>query len=95
MQLNLETVGKDQVKMTPERMKSVINQTYDWFVGPRAIQSAEDAGDQKHVRFLLQLQDFATIVEANQAMSSGDVGCMIQIWKHWSVMAHGMNCLKH
>lgn len=41
------------------------------------------------------MHDFATVIEASRAMSAGDVGRMIRMWKRWSVMAHGMNRLKH
>ncbi|KAG0148784.1 hypothetical protein CROQUDRAFT_40872, partial [Cronartium quercuum f. sp. fusiforme G11] len=37
----------------------------------------------------LQIQDFATVVEAEEAMQSGDVGHLMSVWKLWSLMAHG------
>lgn len=95
MKLNVKTVGQERVKMTPEKMKEVIHETFNQYFGPKSIQKAEDACDHKLIRFLLRLQDFATIVEASQSMSAGDVGRMIRVWKRWSVMAHGMNHLKH
>lgn len=93
--MNVEIVGKDLVKMTPERMKDVIDQTYDRYFGPKSIHQAEEQSDDQLIRFLLRLQDFATVVEASRAMSAGDVGRMIRMWKRWSVMAHGMKHLKH
>lgn len=95
MKLNVEDVGKERVKMAPERMKEVIDDTYDQYLGPQAVQKAQEAGDDQLIRFLLRLQDFATVIEASRAMSAGDVGRMIRVWKRWSVMAHGMNRLKH
>lgn len=95
MKLNVETVVKDRVKMTPERMKVVIDETYNQYFGPEAIPNAKEQCDQKLLRFLLRLQDFATVIEASRAMSAGDVGRMIRMWKRWSVMANGMNRLKH
>lgn len=95
MKLNVETVGQERVKMTAERIKDVIEDTYNQYFGPRCIAKAQENEDDQLIRFLLQLQDFATVVEASRAMSTGDVGRMIRMWKRWSVMAHGMNRLKH
>lgn len=95
IKLNVETVVHERVKMTPERIKDVINDTYDQYFVPRAIQKAEEQDDDQLIGFLLRLQDFATVVEASRAMSTGDVGRMMRMWKRWSVMAHGMKRLKH
>ncbi|EGG08118.1 uncharacterized protein MELLADRAFT_62107 [Melampsora larici-populina 98AG31] len=54
MKLNVETVGKERVKMTPERMKEVIDQTFDQYFGPKAIQNAESENDEKLLRLLLR-----------------------------------------
>jgi hypothetical protein len=33
------------------------------------------------------LHDFATVIEANQAMNAGDIGQLLNIWHMWSIMA--------
>jgi hypothetical protein len=33
---------------------------------------------------LLQLSDFATIIEGNQAMKAGNIGRLMNMWKRWS-----------
>ncbi|EGG03719.1 uncharacterized protein MELLADRAFT_109060 [Melampsora larici-populina 98AG31] len=47
MKLNVETVVKDRVKMTPERMKDVIDARYDQYFGPKAIPHAEEQCDEE------------------------------------------------
>ncbi|EGG06063.1 uncharacterized protein MELLADRAFT_107092 [Melampsora larici-populina 98AG31] len=40
---------KERVNMTPEKMKLVIDQTYNEYFGPEAIQNAKNTADQKHL----------------------------------------------
>lgn len=81
--------------MTPERMKEVINQTYENYLSGSVIEQARKDSDHKRTQFLLRLQDFATVVEANRAMSDGDIGRLMMMWKRWSVMIQGMDCITH
>lgn len=43
----------------------------------------------------LRLRDFATIVEAESATRAGDIGRLINMWKRWVFVAHGVKGLSH
>lgn len=53
MKLNVETVGQERVKMTAERIKDVIEDTYNQYFGPRCIAKAQENEDDQLIRFLL------------------------------------------
>jgi hypothetical protein len=42
---------------------------------------------------LIQLQEFSTVVEANQAMKAGNIGSLLNIWKLWLVLSQGLKGL--
>jgi hypothetical protein len=55
---------------------------------------------QRHSRsklsnLLVRLHEFSTVVEANRAMKSGDMGRLINIWRMWSVMSQSLPGLTH
>lgn len=53
MKLNVEHVGKEQVMMTPDKIKDVIEQTYDQYFSPKSINQAKEDGDAQNLRLLL------------------------------------------
>jgi hypothetical protein len=59
------------------------------FFGRDTLSFASKLGLPKLKNILLQLQDFATVVEADQSMKAGNIWCC------WSVMAQGIKGLTH
>ncbi|PLW30787.1 hypothetical protein PCANC_23879 [Puccinia coronata f. sp. avenae] len=45
--------------------------------------------------FLIRLQEFSTVVEANRAMKAGDIGRLMNVWKMWLVMSQGLKGLNN
>jgi hypothetical protein len=43
--------------------------------------------------FLIRLQEFSTVVEANRAMKAGNIGRLMNVWKMWLVMSQGLKGL--
>jgi hypothetical protein len=60
---------------------------------PKSRQKKEDSPNAKQANLLLQLRDFATVIEANQAMKAGDIGRLLNIWRMWLMMAQGIKGL--
>ncbi|KAH9452618.1 hypothetical protein Pst134EB_016574 [Puccinia striiformis f. sp. tritici] len=58
-------------------------------------EKANDSPVPRLKNLILRLQDFASIVECDQAMQAGDIGRVINMWICWLVMANGMSELKN
>lgn len=83
------------IDMSPNQIEYVINRTYDTYFSGSAIMKAKEQNDEKLSQFLLRLRDLASIVEANSAMSDGDIGRLMFMWKRWAVSSQGMKSLTH
>lgn len=81
--------------MSAKRVHEVINETYESYFSGLVLNVARDSADQSRLQFLLRLQDFATVIEVKRAMSDGDIGQLIMMWKKWSVMIQGMDGVTH
>lgn len=75
--------------------EAAVEQTYEAFFSGHALLKAREQEDDRKSALLLRLRDFATIVEAKRAMSAGDIGRVMMMWKMWSVMIQGMKGLTH
>lgn len=78
-----------------ETANSIIEETHSKYFTEAALQSALETGDIRGYNLRLRLRDLATYVEADQAAKIGDIGRLIQMWKRWSIMAHGNTGLSH
>lgn len=76
-------------------MQEVVDQTYESYFSGSVLDIARESANQSRLQFLLRLQDFGTVIEAKRAMSEGDIGRLIRMWKKWSVMIQGMEGLTH
>lgn len=43
----------------------------------------------------LRLQDFTSVVEADDSMQAGDIGRLMMMWKRWAVMAQEIKGMSH
>ena len=74
-------------------VNGIIENTYERFFSPTASRKASESPSPKLSNLIRRLSDFATIVEGNSAMKSGDIGHVINVWKHWVVLAQGIKKL--
>lgn len=78
---------------TPCEVQDLIEKAYSELSAPNALLTAKDSGDLKGYNMRLRIRDFATIIEADEAMHYGDVGRLISMWQMWALMAHGITGL--
>ncbi|OAV93797.1 hypothetical protein PTTG_27161 [Puccinia triticina 1-1 BBBD Race 1] len=90
-----DSFPKEKLPMKAKDINSIIDQVYKSFLSPRALLKAKNPKAPCLANLLLRLRDFSTIVECNRAMKAGDIGRVMNIWKRWSVMAMGIQGLKH
>ncbi|KAI7964482.1 hypothetical protein MJO29_002580 [Puccinia striiformis f. sp. tritici] len=86
-------VPEELPKVSSRVIKGTIDKTYDEFFTATAKDSASNRTSPKLLNLMLRLSDFATIVEGNAAIKSGDIGRMMNVWKRWSVIAQGIKKL--
>ncbi|KAH9822991.1 hypothetical protein DFH28DRAFT_1118339 [Melampsora americana] len=86
---------QDPIDMTPEAFESTVENVFMTFLSGHAMQEARRNNDKKRIQLLLRMQDFATVVEANRAMSDRNIGRLLLMWKKWSVMSQGLKGLTH
>lgn len=79
----------------PGRAQELVDDCYHKYFTGDSIRKASEDGDLTLYNLRLRLRDFATIVEADRAMRQGDVGCLMLMWKRWSIMAQGIQGLSH
>lgn len=72
-ELNLE----EKYEMDLSEFERVIESMFEITFGMSTLEQAKKDKDQQRCQLLLQLQDFATVVKANRAMSAGDIGRLI------------------
>ena len=70
--------------------QKLIDKCYHELSSPNAHQEASKKESHKLKNFLLRLRDSATFIEANQAMKSGNIGSLLNMWRMWSTMAQGI-----
>ena len=81
--------------MTNEKWNNTIDQCYSKFCSKEAQAKAAICSSPKLHNLLIQMQDFSTVIEANQYMKSGVVGWLLNIWKMWSIMSQSLSGLTH
>lgn len=75
--------------------QSLIDQCYERYFSYESLETSSKTGDWTLYNLRLRLRDFASIVEADQAMRTGDIGRTMSMWKRWAVMAQGLKGLSH
>lgn len=75
--------------------QSIIDKCYHRYSTLESLRAASQAHDWTMYNMCLRLRDFATIIEADQAMRAGDIGRVLLMWKRWAIMAHGLSGLSH
>lgn len=73
----------------------LIDLVWDQYFKGSALEVAEKSKDPTRYNLMLRLRDFATVVEAHEATRAGDIGRLMLVWKHWAVMAQGIQGLSH
>ncbi|OAV95520.1 hypothetical protein PTTG_08518 [Puccinia triticina 1-1 BBBD Race 1] len=92
-------VNEDLPTWDSTRAQNVIDKCYEQLFSPKARRDAEEEANKKESpnpklsNLLLRLHHFATVIEADRAMKSGDIGRLLNIWRMWSVMAQGIKGL--
>lgn len=59
------------------------------------LKGLKEKGDIVSHNLCLRLRDFATVVEAEDAMRAGDIGRVMLMWKRWAIMAQGVKGMTH
>lgn len=85
----------DKFEMDQVEFDRLVQATYSEFMSGEALTRAQDAKDERRTQVMLRLRDFATVVEAERAMSAGDIGRLMEVWKRWSIMVQGIKGLTH
>ncbi|OAV92970.1 hypothetical protein PTTG_27496 [Puccinia triticina 1-1 BBBD Race 1] len=86
-------ITEDLLKLPSAKIKEIIDETYERFFSPEAKEAANLHPSPKLLNLILRLGDFATIVEGNAAMKSGDIGRVMNVWKQWAIIAQGVKKL--
>ncbi|KAI7966333.1 hypothetical protein MJO29_002081 [Puccinia striiformis f. sp. tritici] len=88
-----DPVPKELPKVSSRVIKETIEKTYEEFFTATAKDTASNRTSPELSNLMLCVSDFATIVEGNTAIKSGDIGCLMNVWKRWSVLAQGIKKL--
>ncbi|KAA1118325.1 hypothetical protein PGTUg99_003964 [Puccinia graminis f. sp. tritici] len=80
-------------RMSSARISEVVNETYIRFFSAEAKLDATLQTSPKLYNTILRLADFATIAEGDAAMKAGNIGCVMNVWKRWAVIAQGIKKL--
>ncbi|KAH9458328.1 hypothetical protein Pst134EB_010636 [Puccinia striiformis f. sp. tritici] len=95
MNINTEPVSLDPQQLPTAEWNAIIVECYNRFCSPQARARAADLKSPKQHNLVVRLQEFSTVVEANNAMKAGDIGRLMNVWKMWSVMAQSLPGLTH
>ncbi|KAA1095747.1 hypothetical protein PGTUg99_028084 [Puccinia graminis f. sp. tritici] len=95
MKTDKEAVSIEPRTIPTAEWNAIIRECYERFCSPKAREEASKMKSPKLNNILLRLQEFSTVIEANNAMKAGDIGRLINVWKIWSVMAQGLKGLTH
>ncbi|OAV97425.1 hypothetical protein PTTG_26051 [Puccinia triticina 1-1 BBBD Race 1] len=82
-------------KIPTSKWNSIIDEFYNQYCTGQARHQAAQRKSPKLHNLLIQLQEFSTVVEANQAMKSGDIGRHLNTRKTWSVMSQLLKGLRN
>ncbi|PLW11581.1 hypothetical protein PCANC_21460 [Puccinia coronata f. sp. avenae] len=90
-----EPLGPILAKKTSQEILDLVNEIYSKFCSGASRQTKISQKSISHNNMLLRIRDFATIIEAKNAMKAGDPGRLMYMWKRWAVMGQGMPKLPH
>jgi hypothetical protein len=90
-----ELLGPILAKKTLQEILDLVNEIYLKFCSGASRQTEISQKSISHNNMLLRIRDFATIIEAKNAMKAGDPGRLMYMWKRWTVMGQGMPKLPH
>ncbi|PLW21675.1 hypothetical protein PCANC_03175 [Puccinia coronata f. sp. avenae] len=93
METEKDPLTKVLPKLSSEKIKEHVDNTYEQFFSPEAKEKAMLHSNPKLSNLMLRLLDFTTIVEGNAAMKSGDIGRVMNVWKRWAVISQGVKSL--
>ncbi|OAV92777.1 hypothetical protein PTTG_27538 [Puccinia triticina 1-1 BBBD Race 1] len=95
MNLPKALLPEEKAKLSSQRLNEIVDLCSTQFFSPAALQSASADSATGLKNTLLWLRDFATIIECDHAMRAGDIGRVLNMWKRWTVMAHGIKGLNN
>ncbi|PLW54731.1 hypothetical protein PCANC_03667 [Puccinia coronata f. sp. avenae] len=81
METEKDPLTKVLPKISSEKIKEHVDNTYEQFFSPEAKEKAMSHSNPKLSNLMLRLSDFTTIVKGNAAMKSGDIGRVMNMWK--------------
>ncbi|PLW13822.1 hypothetical protein PCANC_19397 [Puccinia coronata f. sp. avenae] len=81
METEKDPLTKVLPKLSSEKIKEHVDNTYEQFFSPEAKEKAMSHSNPKLSNLMLRLSDFTTNVEGNAAMKSGDIGRVMNMWK--------------
>ncbi|OAV98174.1 hypothetical protein PTTG_25684 [Puccinia triticina 1-1 BBBD Race 1] len=88
-------LGPKLRKLPSDKIKYFVDQCYNCFFTGSTVRKASENLLPKLSNQILRSIDFASVVKADRAMKSGDIGRVMYMWKRWSVMSQSMNKLKN
>ncbi|OAV96747.1 hypothetical protein PTTG_26233 [Puccinia triticina 1-1 BBBD Race 1] len=95
MNLPKALLPEEKAKLPSQRLKETVDLCYNQFFSPVALRSASVDLATGLKNNLLWLRDFAAIIECDRAMRAGDIGRVLNMWKCFTVMAHGIKGLNN
>ncbi|KAH9821005.1 hypothetical protein DFH28DRAFT_1190502 [Melampsora americana] len=87
--------SKDLDIYDANQVKDVVDECFKDFFTAISLHKMEKSNNWHAYNLRLRLQDFASIIEGEDAMRQGDIGRVMLMWKRWSLMAQGMKGLSH
>ncbi|PLW06155.1 hypothetical protein PCANC_26172 [Puccinia coronata f. sp. avenae] len=84
---------EEKEEMTPGDIDDLVDKVYEKFMSVNALEKAKEDKDHRLTNLMLQVRDFATVVECDNAMRTGEIGRVLSMWRLWSVMAHSIKGL--
>lgn len=75
--------------------QALIDECHRMYCSTHSIRQASQSNDGALYNMRLRLRDFGTVIEADDAMRAGDIGRLMSMWKHWSILAQGLTGLSH
>jgi hypothetical protein len=89
------TIDNPLGTLPTDKWNDTIIKCYERFCLPQACAKAAKEKTPKLHNLLTCLQEFSTVIEANNATKAGDVGRLMNVWKIWCVMSQGLKGLTH
>ncbi|PLW13214.1 hypothetical protein PCASD_06518 [Puccinia coronata f. sp. avenae] len=88
-----QVLTKEKEEMTNNDIDDLVDKVYKKFMSVNALEEAKEDKDHQLTNLMLQVQDFATVVECDNAMHAVDIEWVLNVWCLWSVMAHSIKGL--